>query len=170
MTLSDDLLRYLRATVDPAVAYQTPPAALSGGFDTTILALRLCDAPAAFSGGLVLRVMPSVDAAVRVRREAAIHTALVNQGFPAPRIVVAETDAAHLGRPFILMERLAGTTMWEAAFGPGGQLGLAASLSTRLAQAHARLHSVPADALRATRGARRISWLVSIGASNAHQV
>jgi aminoglycoside phosphotransferase (APT) family kinase protein len=150
VTLADDLLRYLRATAGPAVAYRTPPAPLSGGFDTTTLALCLSGAPPDFSGDLVLRVMPRADAAERIRREAAVHAALVSQGFPAPRIVVAETDAAPLGRPFILMERLAGTTMWAAAVGPEGRLGLLASLSKRLAQTHALLHAVPADALRAT--------------------
>ena len=97
-----ELLDYLRARLGPDVDYETPPTRLSGGFDTTTMGFTLSGAPPEYGGGLILRVMPRPDTAVRVRREAATHAALIGAGFPAPRILVAETDPAVLGKPFLI--------------------------------------------------------------------
>ena len=143
-----ELLDYLRARLGPDVDYETPPTRLSGGFDTTTMAFTLSGAPPEYGGGLILRVMPRPDTAVRVRREAATHAALIGAGFPAPRILVAETDPAVLGKPFLIMQRLAGDTLWASAVGPNGRLGRIAGMSRTLAEAHVLLHGVPGEALR----------------------
>lgn len=153
-TLPARLLDHLRATLGAEVSYAAAPVAFSGGFDTTTAGFRLLGAPPEYSGALVLRLMPRLisraDEALRVRREAAAHAALVSQGFPAPRVLMMSTDAAALGQPFLIMERLPGDNMFANIFGPNGRIGRLAGLSRELAHAQARLHGVAADSLLAS--------------------
>lgn len=146
--LPDLLLAYLRARLGKDVGFAQAPVRLSGGFDTTIMAFRLAGAPADWPVGLILRVMAQPDRSERVRREAATHAALVGEGFPVPRLLVAEEDAAPLGRPFIVMERLSGQNMWANAIGPHGRRSDLLRMPSDLAAAHARLHGVRPEALR----------------------
>src|SRR5687768_7848994 len=106
-TLPDRLLDYLRAALGAGVGFATAPTRLSGGFDTTIVAFSLAGAPPEWQGGLILRLMSHPSLAWRVRREAATHDALTGAGFAAPRVLCMETDAAPLGQPFLIMQRLA---------------------------------------------------------------
>src|SRR6476620_5398038 len=115
--VEERLLACLRARLGSGIDFAAAPAALSGGFDTTVMAFRLNGAPAEWSGDLVLRVMSFAASAMRVRREAATHAALVEAGFPAPRILLAETDGEVLGRPFLIMERVPGETLWASIVG-----------------------------------------------------
>ena len=146
-TLPDRLIEHLRAALGAKVAFAAPPAPLSGGFDTTILAFDLKGAAPDYGGGLVLRLMPRAGDTERVRREAAIHAALVAQGYPAPRVLLAVTDAAPLGRPFLVLQRLAGANMWLNAFGPGGRARRILGFSRTLASAQARLHRLDPSGL-----------------------
>jgi aminoglycoside phosphotransferase (APT) family kinase protein len=146
MQLSHRLLGHLRARLGAGVGFADAPAPLSGGFDTTILAFRLSGAPAEWERPLILRVMTRGDSAPRVLREAAVHAAVVEAGFPAPRVLLQETELAPLGLPFLVMERLPGETMWSAA----AKAGLPAFLAMprRLAELQARLHRLSGDGLR----------------------
>jgi aminoglycoside phosphotransferase (APT) family kinase protein len=145
--VSERLLACLRERLGGGIDFAAPPTPLSGGFDTTVLWFRLKGAPAAWSGDLVLRVMSFAASARRVRREAATHAALVAAGFPAPRILLAETDGEVLGRPFLIMERLPGETMWAAIVGPQGRLARLPAMPRQLGEVHARLHGIPGEAL-----------------------
>jgi aminoglycoside phosphotransferase (APT) family kinase protein len=145
--LAERLLACLRTRLGPSIEYMAPPVALSGGFDTSVFAFRLKDAPAEWSAELVLRVMAFATSAMRVRREAATHAALVEAGFPAPRILLTETDGVVLGKPFLIMERVPGETMWSAIVGPNGRLGRLATMPRRLGEIHARLHGIAGEAL-----------------------
>ena len=99
----------------PALDLAQPATPLSGGFDTSIYAIRLQNAPAAFSRPLILRVLaPRGDPAARVLRERATQNAVAAQGYPAPRVLATTTDAAPLGAPFLVMERLPGTVLVDA--------------------------------------------------------
>jgi aminoglycoside phosphotransferase (APT) family kinase protein len=146
--LPDRLLDYLRGRFGAAVAFAEAPHLLTGGFDTTTMAFRLEGGPADWPDGLILRVMARPDFTERVRREAATHAALVGEGFEAPRLLVAEDDAAPLGRPFIVMERLAGQNMWANAVGPQGRRSYLLRMADDLGAANARLHGVRTEALR----------------------
>jgi aminoglycoside phosphotransferase (APT) family kinase protein len=146
MQLSDRLLSHLRERLGAGVGFAETPAPLSGGFDTTILAFRLNGAPADWERPLILRIMRHADQAPRVLREAAVHAALVQAGFPAPRVLLHDTDLAPLGLPFLVMERLPGQTMWSAAAKAGVPAFLA--MPRRLAELQARLHRLGGDALR----------------------
>lgn len=151
-TLSPRLLSHLRERLGASVGFAETPEPLSGGFDTTILAFRLSGAPADWEGPLILRVMTRGDSGPRVLREAAVHAALVKAGFPAPRVLLHDTDLAPLGLPFLIMKRLPGETMWSAA----AKTGLPAFLAIprRLAELQVRLHRLGGEALR--EGARAL--------------
>jgi aminoglycoside phosphotransferase (APT) family kinase protein len=128
------LIDYLRASLGtPALDLDGPPTPLSGGFDTSIYALRLRNAPPPFSGPLVLRVLAPHHDPARARRERAIQNAVAGQGYPAPRVVAVTTDPRVLGAPFLLMEHLPGRVLVDAQrIGMGGVL----------AEAQARLHGL----------------------------
>lgn len=144
------LLDWLHGRLGATVSYAAEPVRLTGGFDTTTIAFRLADAPEGLTGELILRVLPQAAPIVRLRREVATHEALVGAGFPAPRIFLHDEDAAPLGSPFIVMERLPGETMWAAAMGPRGDKRRLLSLPRRLAAAHAPLHRINGKHLAAS--------------------
>jgi aminoglycoside phosphotransferase (APT) family kinase protein len=144
--LSDRLLAHLRGRLGAGVGFAEAPVPLSGGFDTTILAFRLSGAPADWSGPLILRVMARVESAPRVPREAAVHAAVVQAGFPAPRVLLHDTALAPLGLPFLIMERLPGETMWAAARRRGWPAAF--TLPRELAELQARLHRLGGEGLR----------------------
>jgi aminoglycoside phosphotransferase (APT) family kinase protein len=144
-TLADRFLTHLRGRLGAGVGYAEAPAPLSGGFDTTILAFRLSGVPAGWEGPLILRVMTRADSGPRVLREAAVHAAVVQAGFPAPRVLLHDTDLVPLGLPFLVMERLPGETMWLAV--AKGSLPAILALPRRLAELQARLHQMGGETL-----------------------
>jgi aminoglycoside phosphotransferase (APT) family kinase protein len=86
-----------------------------GGFDTQIFTFRLAGAKAPLTGPLILRLFAEDDEPTRARWEAAVQTALVAAGYPAPAVVTAHHDREPLGAPFIIMERIPGQPMLQAA-------------------------------------------------------
>jgi len=133
------LVECLRASLGaPQLDLAGPLTPLSGGFDTSIYALRLREAPAAFGGPLVLRVLAAHHDPARALRERAIQNAVADQGYPAPRVLVVTSDPRPLGAPFLLMEHLPGRVLIDAKrVGMGGVL----------AEAQARLHRLSAEPL-----------------------
>ncbi len=147
---SERLLDWLHGRLGAAVSFAAEPVRLTGGFDTVTMAFRLADAPEGLGGELILRVLPLAAPLVRLRREVATHEALAGADFPAPRIFLHEENAEPLGSPFIVMERLAGETMWGAAMGPQGDRRRLLTLPRRLAAAHALLHGIDGKHLAAS--------------------
>jgi aminoglycoside phosphotransferase (APT) family kinase protein len=147
--LADRFLDYLRAKLPaPALCYAEPPAAMRGGHDTQIFAFRLDDAtgaPAGWASPLVLRVLPRQHDPRRALREAAAQNAVVDLGYPAPRVLDASADVGTLGGAFLIMERATGRPMLdERRFG----------IATTLVDIQARLHALDAEPfLRAMDGA-----------------
>src|SRR4030095_2364703 len=132
-----EFLRELLST--PALDLAAPPTPLSGGFDTSIYAIRLRDAPAVFAGPVGLRVMAPYGApGPRALRERAIQNAVASQGYPAPQVLAATTDPVPLGAPFLLMERLPGRVLVGAQRGGVGGV---------LVDAQLRLHALKAGPL-----------------------
>jgi aminoglycoside phosphotransferase (APT) family kinase protein len=83
---------------------------------------------------------------LRVLREAAAHAALQKAGFAAPRVLLAEPDPAPLGAPFLVIQRLPGTTVWSAARANG--LASVLAMPRQLAEIHARLDQVDGELSR----------------------
>jgi aminoglycoside phosphotransferase (APT) family kinase protein len=135
------LVEHLRASLgEPGLSLTEPPVPLSGGFDTEIFTLRLRGAPAPFARPLVLRVLRAHHDPSMVLREQTIQNALADQGYPAPRVVLASLDRASVGAPFLLMERLPGAPLISRPLGMQGPL----------LDAQLRLHSLdPAPLARA---------------------
>src|ERR1041385_2556260 len=94
--VATSLLPYLRNVLrNPVLTYTESPTRISGGYDTHIHYFRLGGAPAAFAGPLVLRVFRADTGATPARFESAVLHAAASLGFPVPRILLVEPDAAH---------------------------------------------------------------------------
>jgi len=138
MSREDQIARALiahlrRAAAAPQLEIAEPPVPLAGGFDTEIYGLRLQATPAALRAPLVLRVLrPHHDPAM-ILREQAVQNALADRGYPAPRVVHVCVDREPLGAPFLLMERMPGTSLLST--GPVG-------MDRLLLDAQLRLHAL----------------------------
>jgi aminoglycoside phosphotransferase (APT) family kinase protein len=109
-SLAPRLLTALREqTGTPALEYAAPPAPLGGGHWAQLYTFQLAPSPEALSGELVLRVMPASDE--EGRREAAAQAAVRAAGFPAPRVHLSCGRNDGLGFPWIVMSRIAGSTL-----------------------------------------------------------
>lgn len=107
--LSENLQQYL--------ADRCPGATISdlqfvtSGFESDIYTFTLhsaTDAPQAF----ILRPYLGAGAAQKSIREAHGMSQLYQAGYPVPAVLSSETDPSILGRPFIIMEKLEGRSLW----------------------------------------------------------
>ena len=120
----------------PGLDFVEGPTPISGGFDTRILAFRLAGAPPAFAGPLIVRLLVGHPDPSRALREQAIQNALVELGYPAPRVLAASADTASLGSAFLIMERLAGKPLPQAQLLRMGRI---------VGDLQARLHDLDAE-------------------------
>jgi aminoglycoside phosphotransferase (APT) family kinase protein len=140
--------------------YLATPARIQGGFDTAIFGFTLDRVPPALAGPLILRLSRANADPQRVRLETVVQNALANMDFPAPRVLVTESDPGILGGPFMVMKRVTGKPLGHAleGFGAGSSfakrlqllLGLPAILTGIIQQwvdVQIRLHQLPAEAL-----------------------
>jgi len=123
---------------DPALEYAEPPVAISGGYDTEILAFWLQRAPAEWSRPLILRRLGPEHDPTRALRERDIQNAVAGLGFPAPRVLAASADPGALDGAFLILERMPGRPMLEVR-----KIGVAAVLS----RTQLRLHALDAGPL-----------------------
>lgn len=80
---------------------------LSGGMETDVFRFDADGRP------LVLRVYTHGDFGGRAATEAMVLRGLHAVGYPVPRVVAFEPDAAPLGAPFLIMERIEGQVLWR---------------------------------------------------------
>ena len=124
------LLQHLaRAFECPDAVYVAAPARIQGGFDAAIFGFTLDRVPPVLAGPLILRLSHADADPGRVKLETVVHNTLADMGFPAPRVMVTESDKSILGGPFMVMARLSGQTL---AHGLQGGLGGGASLATQM--------------------------------------
>lgn len=158
------LLNFLRERLgSSALSYTEPPVELQGGFESRVYAFTLTGAPSEFERPLVLRVLQRLEDPQRARREAVIHNTVAEHGFPAPRVLIAVSTLEELGAPFLIMQRVPGTTMLSEFQGLG--LGRSSAelirllvrmpwilwkTTLQLAETQARLHRLPGDILLRT--------------------
>ncbi|MFW9967481.1 MAG: phosphotransferase family protein [Candidatus Thorarchaeota archaeon] len=62
---------------------------------------------------LVLRMYAGPWAKYKARKEFSLLQRLHKVGYPVPNVALIEEDSSHLGRPFIVMERIEGNSMWS---------------------------------------------------------
>ena len=141
--VADALLERLRTELGlPGLSYREAPVRLTGGYDTLTLRFGLDGASAPLDGVLVARIFGNSPDAGRPEREAATHEAVVAQGYPAPPVLHASSDAGPPGA-FIIMPLVPGVTL-RSAMGDPRVLWKSAAMLARL---HARLHTLDASAL-----------------------
>jgi aminoglycoside phosphotransferase (APT) family kinase protein len=150
-----------RAFACPDAVYTAGPARIQGGFDTTIFGFTLDSVPPVLAGPLILRLSKADADPVRVKLETIIQNTLADMGFPAPRVMVTESDPGILGGPFMVMTRLNGQTLAhgiEAAFGAGTSLvakiqllfkvpAILGAITEQWVDMQIRLHRLPAETL-----------------------
>ncbi|MGB2694258.1 MAG: phosphotransferase [Dehalococcoidia bacterium] len=146
--IANSLLSYLRGKLqNPTLTYSQAPKKITGGFDTQIFGFRLAGAPEELSGPLVVRVFRKSTDPEHALWERAVHTGIVELGFPAPSVFLAEARAEMLGSAFVVMERLPGRIMLDMFFRPSR---LFFRLSRILAELHLRLHALDTTAFSTT--------------------
>jgi aminoglycoside phosphotransferase (APT) family kinase protein len=149
-----------RAFACPDAAYTAGPARIQGGFDTTIFGFTLDSVPPRLAGPLILRLSRADADPARVKLESVIQNTLHQMGFPAPRVMVTESDPGILGGPFMVMTRLSGQTLAhgiEAAFGSAPLIAkiqllfnvpaILGAITEQWVDMQIRLHQLPADTL-----------------------
>ena len=60
---------------------------------------------------LIVRVYSPIIGSVKAEKESTVMTQLLRVGYPVPKIHVTETDGSLLGNPFIIMDRIDGSTL-----------------------------------------------------------
>lgn len=148
--LEDDLLDVLRAaTATPALAFDTPPSRLTGGFWAELISFRLRGAPAGWEGDLVARVMPDPRIAAK---ETAMQSEVAAQGYPTPTVHLAGGPDDGLGRAFMVMDLATGGPLLGGLGGLGAVAALprlARRLPDALGETMARLHGLDPAPVRA---------------------
>src|SRR5260370_32611166 len=143
-----------------AVYYIAEPARIQGGFDAAIFGFTLDRVLPRVVEPLILRLSHADADPGRVKLETIVQNTLAEMGFPAPRVMVTESDPGILGGPFMVMTRLSGQTLAHGIEGLGagtslvGQLQLLFNLPAVLARIidqwvamQIRLHQLPAETL-----------------------
>ncbi len=144
----------------PDAVYMAEPARIQGGFDAAIFGFTLDRVPPPLVGPLILRLSRADADPARVKLETVVQNTLAEMGFPAPRVMVTESDPGILGGPFMVMTRLSGQTLAHGIEGLGadtslvGQMRLLFNLPAVLARIidqwvamQVRLHQLPAETL-----------------------
>jgi aminoglycoside phosphotransferase (APT) family kinase protein len=153
------LLAYLStALAKPDLAYASEPSRITGGTDAAIFGFSLDRAPEHLREPLILRLGWEGADPRRFVLEAAVQNALASTGFPAPRAHVTEANAAVLGGPFVIMQRLQGRPLAHDVKGLGGGASLAEKvhgmiglpalfkrISATWVEIQLRLHDLPAE-------------------------
>ncbi len=91
---------------------------ISVGWESDVYAFDLEWGPAAARRrqALVLRIYPGADACTKSGREFHGMQRLHAAGYPVPRVLALERDASPFGKPFVIMERVAGESLWPHLF------------------------------------------------------
>lgn len=146
LDINENLLSYLRSELDNQhLTYLSLPTPVTGGYDTRIFSFQLNGAPNELPYPLILRLFKNSNQN-RAIFEIAVQNAVVDSGYPAPRVFFTCTDESVLGGSFMIMEQMTGQTMITME-----PLQINIPLKTipvLLAKAHLHLHSIDADSVR----------------------
>ena len=113
--LADALLPWLqRELAAPALSFHPAPEPIAIGVETWVYGLGLEGAPDSLASPLVLRLFPERTSPLQARFEATVQNHLADAGYPAPRVPLVCEDAAVLGGPFVLIERVEGRMQLDA--------------------------------------------------------
>lgn len=135
------LVSWATARFNAPVELSNEARAVGAGFDSYIHLVQLSGEglPPEWLRPLVVRILPSADRADQATAEAAAQDWAADNGFPAPRVLVALMPGELLGLPVQIMERALGVTMLDALKKAPWR---ARSLVDQLGSLHLRLHSM----------------------------
>jgi aminoglycoside phosphotransferase (APT) family kinase protein len=91
---------------------------ISAGWESDVYAFDLESGPreARRREALILRIYPGTDAYAKSAHEFRGMQQLYAAGYPVPRVLALERDASPFGKPFVIMERVAGEMLWAPLF------------------------------------------------------
>ena len=113
MTNQDELVEALSRYLTEYTGQRQPVHELrriSDGWESDVYAF---DAPAWSPSGQVLRLYFGAQAGPTALHEYRSLELLARAGYPVPRVDLVEPDAAALGRPFLIMERVGGVSLMQ---------------------------------------------------------
>lgn len=123
--------------------YQQRPQPIAWGWETFTYRLQFRprpDLPPLLAGPLIVRIYSSEKGLPRARHEFAFQEQLRRLDFPVAKPLLLHSDCALFGGPFVLMQRLAGQTLFHGMLARPWRL---LALSDGMAQLQARLHRLP---------------------------
>jgi aminoglycoside phosphotransferase (APT) family kinase protein len=135
MPLMDHLKEYLSVRFPDAV--MSDFQFMTGGWECDIYSFNLN-----FSSGkrldLILRLYLRNDGGAKSAQESEGLRRLYEAGYPVPELLLYEMDTTVLGKPFVIMEKLDGQSMWSilASTTPEHEQNLLDHFSRLLAQLH----------------------------------
>ncbi|MGD0804864.1 MAG: phosphotransferase [Candidatus Bathyarchaeia archaeon] len=91
------------------------PRDITVGWETQIVAFDL-KIPGEEPIELVVRIYPGNGGARKAEWEFNVMQRLNSVGYPVPRVFVYEASVETLGFPFLVMERISGSTLWDVFF------------------------------------------------------
>jgi aminoglycoside phosphotransferase (APT) family kinase protein len=155
--LTDDMHTHLLAYYTSAFSAQqnvsiSPLSSLSTGWETEVYAIEVEYGPAQArtAESLVLRIYPGDDAKAKATHEYHSLRQLHQTGYPVPQVLALECDASFFGRPFVIMERVKGRTMWPLLFGSTSDPQAQQKHLALFCQLFVRLHSLDGRLFDAT--------------------
>jgi aminoglycoside phosphotransferase (APT) family kinase protein len=94
-------------------------AHISAGWESDMYSFNLEYGPAGarHCEELILRIYPGDDAHSKSAREYRGMSQLHKVGYPVPQVLILEREDSPFGRPFVIMEKIQGQTMWPRWFG-----------------------------------------------------
>lgn len=111
---SSSLLSYLQKSYPDRISLKLSDYKdITSGWETQIFSFDL-EWPTKrgkMQEGLIVRVYSPGLGAAKAERESTVMTQLSRVGYPVPRIHATETDSSILGNPFIIMDRIDGSTL-----------------------------------------------------------
>jgi aminoglycoside phosphotransferase (APT) family kinase protein len=132
--VSNNLIAYLRSELNDAkISYDVLLTPITGGYDTLIYHFKLRGIQGELSKPLVLRLFRDFHDQDRAISETAVQNVLVNHGYPVPKVYFTCTNKDYLGEAFLLMEFLAGESIWPV---------MGKEMPKMLGTIHAKLHQI----------------------------
>lgn len=155
--MTDDMRAHLLAYYTSAFsAHQNvsigPLSSLSTGWETEVYAFEVEYGPAQArtAESLILRIYPGDDAQAKATHEYQSLRQLRQAGYPVPQVLALECDASIFGRPFVIMERVKGRTLWALLCGSTGDSEAQRRHLALFCQLFVRLHSLDGRLFDAT--------------------
>jgi aminoglycoside phosphotransferase (APT) family kinase protein len=142
-SLEQAFAEYIRAAYPDRMPLSISPLVpICEGWESEVYACTLSwqAASGTRSEDLIVRMVPGIDAVEKSSREGQALRFLNQVGYPVPRLDRIETDPAPLGKPFLIMEKIPGETLWQPLF--HGEPARQPALLDLFCGLFARLHTI----------------------------